>query len=192
MVPEAVETEAPRRADAIRNRERLIAAAEEVFAEQGLEAGIPEIAERAGVGKGTVYRNFESKEELVAAILILRLERMDADIVAALEKPDPGEAVREVLTAAATRSSKIGFAPSVFLPGQHAELDAVKKRLKSHMSELFRDAKASGELRADATVDELFVLFGGICRVLAESGRKSPRVWRRHADLVVDAFRARD
>lgn len=186
-----VDGETPRRADAVRNRERVIAAAEEIFAEQGIDAGIPEIAERAGVGKGTVYRNFESKDELVAAILALRLSRMDEDILAALEKPDPGEAMREVLKAAAARTSALSFPPGIYLPGRHAELDRIKDQVKKHMAKLFKAAQKAGDVRPDAKVDELFVLFGGTCRSLADSGQKNPRVWRRHAALVVDAFQPR-
>ncbi len=86
-VTESVEV--PRRADAVRNREKVIAAAEQVFAEHGIEAGVPEIAEKAGVGKGTVYRNFETKDDLVAAVLIRRMNRFDEDILDALESDDP-------------------------------------------------------------------------------------------------------
>ena len=184
-----VEGGTPRRADAVRNRERVITAAEEVFAEQGIDAGIPVVADRAGVGKGTVYRNFETKDDLVASVLSLRLARMDEDIVAALEEEDPGEAMRDVLKAAAARTSALSFPPGVYLPGRHAELDQVKDRVKKRMAKLFRAAQKAGEVRPDAKVDELFVLFGGTCRALADSGQKNPKVWRRHADLVVDAFR---
>ncbi|MDQ5894510.1 MAG: hypothetical protein QG596_771 [Actinomycetota bacterium] len=184
-----VEGGTPRRADAVRNRERVITAAEEVFAEQGIDAGIPVVADRAGVGKGTVYRNFETKDDLVASVLSLRLARMDEDIVAALEEEDPGEAMRDVLKAAAARTSALSFPPGVYLPGRHAELDQVKDRVKMRMAKLFRAAQKAGEVRPDAKVDELFVLFGGTCRALADSGQKNPKVWRRHADLVVDAFR---
>src|SRR5919107_1582877 len=59
----------PKRADAIRNRERVVAAAAAVFAERGIEAGVPEIAARAGVGKATVYRSFPTKEHLIAAVV---------------------------------------------------------------------------------------------------------------------------
>ena len=184
-----IELGGPRRADGIRNREKVIAAAEQVFAEQGIEAGIPEIAARAGVGKGTVYRNFESKDDLVAAILVLRLGKMEEDLIVALDQPDPGRAMRDVLKAAAVRSSAIGFPPGIVLSGQHAELEAVKNRLKERMKTLFAEAQKAGEVRPDATVDELFVLFGGVCRALAESGDTSPKAWSRHTELVVDAFR---
>ena len=191
MVPEAVETEAPRRADAVRNRERVIAAAQEVFAEQGVEAGIPEIAERAGVGKGTVYRNFESKDDLVAAVLTLRMTQLDDDILAALESEDPGAAFGEVLRKAAARASDLAFPAGIYWPGKNPELDDAKARVKRHMARLVAAAKRAGAIRKDAKVDEIWALFGGVCRTLADAGEKDPKVWRRHTDLVVDAFRPR-
>jgi AcrR family transcriptional regulator len=78
----------PRRADAIRNRARVVAAAAEVFAERGLDASVPEVAARAGVGKATVYRSFPTKEHLVAAVVIDHLHDFEARIYAALDAED--------------------------------------------------------------------------------------------------------
>jgi len=185
----AAEGEVPRRADAVRNREKVIHAAEQVFAEHGVDAGIPEIAERAGVGKGTVYRNFESKDDLVAAILTRRMVRFDEDISAALESNDPGEGFRQVLQGAAARASDLSFPAGIYWPGKNPELDAVKARTKEHMADLVEAAKEQGTIRDDATADEVWVIFGGLCRTLGDAGERSPDVWRRHTDLVIDAFR---
>lgn len=186
-VTESVEV--PRRADAVRNREEVIAAAEQVFAEHGIEAGVPEIAEKAGVGKGTVYRNFETKDDLVAAVLIRRMNRFDEDILDALESDDPGAAFGEALRKAATRASDLSFQAGIYWSGSSEELIEVKARVKGHMARLVRKAQKAGAIRKDATVDEVWILFGGICRALGDAGEKDPKVWRRHTDLVVDAFR---
>jgi AcrR family transcriptional regulator len=77
----------PLRADAERNRRRLIDAAVEVFAERGLEASTAEIARRAGVGQGTVFRRFPTKDDLVAAIVVDRLTDIDAKVVALAANP---------------------------------------------------------------------------------------------------------
>lgn len=180
--------EAPRRADAIRNREKVIAAAEQVFSEQGVDAGIPEIAERAGVGKGTIYRNFETKDDLVAAILIRRMTLFDQEIREALEAEDPGLAFRKVLLKAATRVSDLSFPAGIYWPGRSPELDRVKAETKGRMSELVRKSQKAGVIRKDATADEVWILFGGVCRILGDTGEKDPAVWRRSADLVADAF----
>src|SRR3954464_13341726 len=87
----------PRRADALRNRQRVIAAAASVFAEKGLDAGVPEIAARAGVGKATVYRSFPTKEHLVAAVAIERLAWVTEVALSGLEEPDAGAALHRVL-----------------------------------------------------------------------------------------------
>ncbi len=184
-----VPADGPRRADAVRNRERVIAAAEEVFAERGVEAGIPEIAERAGVGKGTVYRNFASKDDLIAAVLTRRIMRFDEDVEAGLKRDDPGRAVREVLQRAAARTNALSFPATIYLPGKHPDFDKAKARSKRKLAKLFAAAQDAGEIRSDATMDELFILFGGACRSLTDAGEKDPDVWRRHTDLVADAFR---
>ncbi len=190
--PQAVREDgggSPRRADAVRNRERVIAAAEQVFAEQGIEAGIPEIAERAGVGKGTVYRNFESKDELVAAILARRMDRFDQDIVEALESDDPGAAFRTVLRKAAARANDLSFPASIYWAGRTPELDQAKAQVTGHMEKLLRKAKKAGQVRRDAKVEEVWIQFGGIMRGLGDAGEQDPKAWQRHADLVADAFR---
>lgn len=189
VADEAAEAELPRRADAVRNREKVIAAAEQVFAEHGIEAGIPEVAERAGVGKGTVYRNFETKDDLVAAILTQRMRRLDEGIVAALESDDPGEGLRRVLHDAAVRASHLSFPVGFYWPGKNPELDEAKANTKRHMAKLVAAAKKQGELRKDAKPDEIWNLFGGICRTLTDAGEKDPKAWRRHTELVIDAFR---
>lgn len=187
--PDQGQAEPPRRADAVRNREKVLAAAEAVFSKQGIETGIPEVAEQAGVGKGTVYRNFESKDDLIAVILTRRLKRLEDDISKALEGEDPGESFRDVLRSAAARANDRSFPASIYWAGQNPQLDEAKQRTRSRMEELVTAAKKQGTISEDATVEEIWVQFGGVCVVLSESGEKDAAVWRRHADLVADAFR---
>ena len=188
--PEAEATETPRRADAVRNRERVIKAAEEVFGEHGLEAGIPEIAEKAGVGKGTVYRNFETKDDLVSAVLAARLARFNDMTVAAIDEDDAWEAFRALLLKAiqgkmATRNYLIGLNHQ----GKSELLEYERKRSKVLLGQLMERAIEQGKMRPDAEAGDVSVLFGGICRVLNEQGEEDPKVWLRQADLVIDAFR---
>ena len=81
----------------MRNRARVVAAAVEVFAERGLDAGVPEVAARAGVGRATVYRSFPTKEHLVAAVVVERLRAFEARIHAALAAPEAWPALVAVL-----------------------------------------------------------------------------------------------
>jgi len=93
---------APRtRADAVRNYERVLSAASEVLAEKGAEAGVPEIAARAGVGKGTVYRCFPTKEHLVAAVATERARWFERQARAAAADPDPWRAFAEFMASVA-------------------------------------------------------------------------------------------
>lgn len=179
------------RADAQRNRARVVAAAEEVFSSQGLDAGIPEIAARAGVGKATVYRSFPTKEHLVAAIVVERIGRFREEILAAIEQDDAWEAFRRVLVdgaerQAADRALADGLARAVALP----ELVAAREEVQADMDRLMRRAKRQGAMRKDATAAEVRVLFAGMARVLRSDGTEDPAVWRRCAGLVADAFRA--
>src|ERR1700757_5529038 len=82
-----------RRADAERNRRRLLDAATEMFCERGLDVGVGEIAQRAGVGRGTLFRNFPSKEHLIAAIVVERMRESITRGQAALNADDAGEAL---------------------------------------------------------------------------------------------------
>src|SRR3954471_14383256 len=115
----------PRRADALRNRERVITAAAAVFAEKGLDAGVPEIAQRAGVGKATVYRSFPSKEHLVAAVAVERLGWITELTTRALADRDAGAAfLRVVVTIAEQQASDCAvagaLAADIDLPELHA------------------------------------------------------------------------
>src|SRR6202020_3629255 len=90
----------PLRADAERNRRRLLDAATAIFCERGLDVGVGEIAERAGVGRGTLFRNFPSKEHLIAAIVVERMNESIERAHAALDAGDPGAALFELIDSA--------------------------------------------------------------------------------------------
>lgn len=116
------------RADAQANRQRLLAAARAVFAERGLDAEMKEIAERAGVGMGTIYRNFATKEDLIGAVFDDVISAVSAVVDVALEEPDALRAVQiyvEGLVAAAEQHGQLACAlmsgtvpPTI---GQHFE-----------------------------------------------------------------------
>ncbi|HWI70469.1 MAG TPA: TetR family transcriptional regulator [Baekduia sp.] len=181
----------PRRADALRNRERVVEAAAELFAQKGLEAGIPEIAAIAGVGKATVYRSFPSKEHLVAAVACLRLEWITELTTHALTLDDPGHAFEELIVTIAERQADDGavavsLAADIHLP----ELDAARATMTATFETLIDRGRAAGALRADATADDVRVLFSGMSQVLRAAGERDPAAWRRYGRLVAGALRA--
>jgi AcrR family transcriptional regulator len=187
----AATADRPRRADAVRNRERVIRAAAEVFAAKGLEAGVPEIAARAGVGKATVYRSFPSKEHLVAAVACERLDWICDVALAALHgDEEPGAALeRVVVTIAERQASDCAIAGSLAASMSLPELDASRAAVQTALGALVERARASGAIRADATAEELRVLFTGIARVLRDADERDAAVWRRYGALAVAALR---
>jgi len=143
------------RADAQRNYDRLLGAACECFAEEGLEVSVDEIARRAGVGHGTAFRRFPTKEALVEAVIARELERVLGEARALLDEPDAGAAFEAFFRAVArgyerNKAMADGYARCSELP-QKAELREVAKAL-------VRRAQKAGALRTDLTTDELFEL----------------------------------
>jgi AcrR family transcriptional regulator len=179
------------RADAVRNRGRVIAAAAEVFAEKGEAASVPEIAARAGVGKGTVYRCFPTKEHLVAAVACERVRWFEREARAAALADDPWAAFGRFmeLVADAHRADRCmvaSMSQSIELP----ELLEARAAAGEALSELMDRAIAQGAMRPDAGPAEVKVLLGGVARSLAAAQEHDPAVWRRYVALVVDALRA--
>lgn len=183
--------ERPRRADAVRNRARVVAAAVDVFAERGLEAGVPEVAARAGVGRATVYRSFPTKEHLVAAVVVERLRAFEERVRAALVAPEAWPALVGALADGAAalagdRALAGGMTKAIRLP----ELEAARASMWAALDELLDRARAEGGMRDDVTLADLRVLWAGMCRVLADAPEDDPAVWRRYARLIAAALRA--
>ncbi|HKG64931.1 MAG TPA: helix-turn-helix domain-containing protein [Solirubrobacteraceae bacterium] len=183
---------APRtRADAVRNAERVLAAATEVVAEKGAEAGVPEIAARAGVGKGTVYRCFPTKEHLIGAVLVERLRWFTETAQAAAERPDAWEAFVDLLVDAAERQAgdctfSAGLSHESVLP----EVVAAREAMHEAMDALMARAQAAGRMREGVTSRDVKVLFAGTAQMLRADGNRDPAEWRRYAGLVANAVRA--
>ena len=139
----------PLRADARRNRERVLTAARAVFAEQGREAQMDDVARHAEVGVGTVYRHFPTKEALIEALAIDSFERVTAKAQEALELDDPWEAFTstlwsgaEILAADRALSELMALIPGSMLKGL-----PVEQELNAAMTELIRRAQEAGALR---------------------------------------------
>ena len=177
------------RADAVRNRERVIAAAAELFREKGDAAVVPEIAARAGVGNGTVYRCFPTKDHLVAAVATQRVRWFEREARAAAVGDDPWNAFIGFMERVAdAHCEDRGMVASMSREIELSELVEARADAHDALRELMERAIAHGEMRADAQPAELKVLLSGIARSLA--GERDPAVWRRYARLVVDALRA--
>src|SRR5215210_6798942 len=139
------------RADAVRNRERVVAAAAAVFAEKGEDAVVPEIAARAGVGKGTVYRCFPTKDHLVAAVATERARWFEHETRAAAADPDPWGAFTEFMARFAdAHCADRGMVFSMSQGIDRPELLEARAAAQEAVGELMARAKAQGAMRADA------------------------------------------
>jgi AcrR family transcriptional regulator len=183
--------ERPLRADARRNRERVVAAARAVFAEQGRDAQIDDVARRAGVGVGTVYRHFPTKQALLIALVLDAFDRVAAEARRALEHPDPWEGLTHLLwysaeNLAADRALSEAMASDFEFPGGQS---AAQVSLRESVEALMRRAQAAGDLRPDAIVDDIPMVMCGVGMGRIKEHR-CPEAWRRHLAIVIDGLRA--
>jgi AcrR family transcriptional regulator len=181
------------RSDALRNRARVVEAAESVFAELGPDAGVDAVAARAGVGKATVYRSFPTKEHLFAAVAVQRLRWFEERAEAALEVPDALAGFEQLMVETAAiqaRDRVIGGTLAAAAAAEPLELAEAMDRAREALRRVMDRAREAGTLRADATPDDVRVLFGGACRILGEDGERDADVWRRQARLIVAALRS--
>jgi AcrR family transcriptional regulator len=179
----------PLRADAARNRTSLLAAAADEFAEHGLDASVADIARRAGVGKGTVFRHFATKDELIAAILIDRMEALSDLGERLYESGDADAAMREFLTAAAMQRQERDLS---FLAGASesmADVNRARERMMAAIERLVARAREHGALRDDVTGADVFLLMCAPNYVAGYVPNASPDLWRRYLALILDGLR---
>ncbi|GIF69157.1 TetR family transcriptional regulator [Asanoa ishikariensis] len=174
-----------RRADARRNHERVFAAALEVFGEAGLEGTVPQIAERAGVGKATVYRSYPTKEDLVAAVLRYRLAELAGFTAPALDQPDPYAVFSTYVLLLFERLAGDRLLSEVLGDAQLRSTTG----LLDGLSDLMEAAKSTGRVRADATVLDLRVVLCGMTVQLMKISDRDPALWRRYGELTLQALR---
>jgi AcrR family transcriptional regulator len=180
----------PRRADAERNRSAIIKAAENVFRTQGADAPIDEIARRAGVGVGTVYRNYPTKAAMLEAIIEARLTPIIQAARAACEAEDSGAAFFAILGRLAEESAAFkALADSIAAAGidLHEAKQELSNQLVAAMGELFARAQRSGQVRQDVSIDDVTMLMGGLSHTAFAASDKPAR--SRCVDLVCDALR---
>jgi AcrR family transcriptional regulator len=188
-----LESAGPRRADAIRNRERVLAAAEAVFSETGLKAQIEEVARRAGVGVGTVCRNFPTKQALVEAVLESRYESLLEAATEALENDDAASAFETFFHALADfQSGHRALAEQMATELQVTADDEKREALLRAVSELVARAQAAGAVRADIGAGDVAMLFSGIGHATAVTGDLRPVLHERYVRLILDGLRPAD
>jgi AcrR family transcriptional regulator len=179
------------RADALRNRERLLAAAKAVFSSGGAEASLEAVAKRAGVGIGTLYRHFPTREALFEAVYRREVEQL-AELAEELKgKAAPVEALRRWLHANVEFvATKKGMAAALALAAHapSAELTSYSfERLTKAVGMLLDRAVATGEIRADIHPEDILRALIGMCIIRDRPGWQ--RSVRRLVDIFIDGLR---
>ncbi|MER6165564.1 TetR/AcrR family transcriptional regulator [Streptomyces violaceorubidus] len=175
-----------RRADARRNHDRVFAAALEVFAETGLQGTVPQVAERAEVGKATVYRSYPTKEDLVAAVVQHRMGKLEQVTGPAVQQAAPARAFDAFVLALFGH-----LAQDRLLSQALADLRSTPYTgpLLDRLTTLMEEAKSAGAVRRDADRQDLRVVLCGIALQLVNLDERNPDVWRRYGELTLLALR---
>jgi AcrR family transcriptional regulator len=176
----------PLRADAQRNKDKVLRAARDAFAASGFGVPLDEIAAMAGVGPGTVYRHFPSKEELFEAVVAARLRDLIADARGLADDPDPGRAFFGFLgrfrhEAAAKRD----LPDAIAIPG------SLQDDLRAALDVLLRRAQQAGAVRADITTPDLIALLKGLLSTINDRppGTSDHGLADRLLTVVTDGLR---
>jgi AcrR family transcriptional regulator len=197
-VPDAVEqipsevAERHLRADAQRNLEAILEAAAAEFAERGLEAGVADIAKRAGVGQATIFRRFETKDDLILAVVEAKIDRIAALATEAVERKRAWDGLREIMEVAVEGNLR-----------DRGLFEAMHERLKSDprlmakkaglveiLNALVARAKAEGDLRRDVSSEDFPMLIAAAAQAGTVAMESDPDLWRRYLQLMLDGLRA--
>jgi AcrR family transcriptional regulator len=184
----------PLRKDAERNRLRILEAARELFAERGLQATLDDVAHRAGVGVGTVYRRFPDKDQLVEALFESRLDQMSALARESLEDEDAWRGLVSFLQGVLSLQAEDRGLKEVALGGPRGQshVAAARQRIAPLVAQLVARAKQQGALRPDVEVSDMPLLQLMIGTIVDCSREIDPELWRRFLAIVLDGLRARD
>jgi AcrR family transcriptional regulator len=186
--------EAPLRADAERNRQRLLTAAKELFAQRGVDVTLDEIARHAGVGTGTAYRRFPNKDALIEALMADRIAEIGAIAEECLLDPDPWRAFagffeRGLALMAADR----GLKEVIFSPGRGRERVAHARRaIAPVVAKLVQRAVDAGVVRSDIGTTDVPIINFMLTTVVELSRDVEPELYKRYLAIVLDGLRVKD
>jgi len=185
------QTERPVRADAARNRARVLEVAYETFAAEGLSVPIDEIARRAGVGAGTVYRHFPTKEALFQAVIADRMGRIIDDGHALLESEQPSEALFMFMRSMVLQWGAADRGLVEALAGVGIEISAAAPEAEedflSLLADLLRPAQEAGAVRLDVGVSEVKTLMVGCQAMQGYNAELAERV----TEVALDGLRGK-
>ena len=180
--------EKPLRSDARRNRAALVASARELFAREGVDVPVEEITHHAGLGMGTLYRHFPTKDELIDAVLeeaFAEMLRLAEEAVAA---QDAWAGFAGFLERAFEVHTHNRGVKDMLAASRHA--DSMRGRIRPLLAQMVERAQEQGTLRRDFTPEDLPLLFWSAGRVIETTGKIAPGAWRRYLGLLLDGLRA--
>lgn len=180
------------RADAQRNRERVVEAAREVFAQHGLDASMNEIARRAGVGIATLLRRFPTRDDLIAATFAEKMHAYSDAIDEALADPDPWHGFCAFIEhVCQMQADDRGFADVLTMTFPTAKaLEAERDRAANALTELIEHAKKAGRLRADFAHQDVPLILMANAGVVTATRDAAPDAWRRLIGYLIQSFAA--
>jgi AcrR family transcriptional regulator len=179
------------RADAQRNRDKIVSSARAAFAERGLNASLDDIARCAGVGSGTLYRHFPTRDDLISAVFAERMAENVEAVDHALTDPDPWNGFCEyVRRTCRAQSEDRGFADLVAIGHRGSELGERRDLVYNKFVELVGRAQASGKLRSDFTPEDIVLLLMANAGIVERAGAAGKDASERFTALVLDGFRS--
>jgi AcrR family transcriptional regulator len=182
----------PLRRDAERNRQRILDAARELFADEGLGITLNDIAHHAGVGVGTVYRRFPDKAQLIEELFEERLEEFVALTAGALDDPDPWRGLKTFLRQALELQAADRGVKDLITASTDGldRVATIRARLLPIGLELVRRARESGQIRADIAAADLPVIQLMLSTLIDASRGVSPDLWRRYLSIITRGLSA--
>jgi AcrR family transcriptional regulator len=179
------------RADAERNRQRILAAAAKLFTERGLEPSLDDVARLAGVGVGTVYRRFPDKASLADALFDERIDALVAMAEQAQAEPDAWAALVSFLEhSAELLASDRGLRQMLMFAAEgHDRGICARDRMRPAIESLIKRAQADGQVRADLAATDVPMIEFMLAAVAEYAWQVRPAVWRRYLALILDALR---
>jgi AcrR family transcriptional regulator len=173
------------RRDAAENRDKILEAARASFDEEGFEIGMEAIAQRAGVGVGTVYRRFPTKELLIAAVVDEVLAAIRDAALAASDHESSTEGLTEYLfTVGRLQFEHAGCLPRLW----NGADDAVRREIEAISRQLLAKAQATGSVRGDVVYEDIATIFWSLQGVIERTATVAPDAWKRHLDLLIQSL----
>jgi AcrR family transcriptional regulator len=179
------------RADARRNRQAVIAAAKKLFADQGLDAQMPDVAKAAKVGVGTVYRHFPTKDDLIAALVAERFRRLADKARECIESRDAWDGIADFIRfSAQLQADDRGLCEVMGSRPELMDTAARAAGLADLCEQLVKRAQRSGELRRDLAWEDIPMIACGLGRITQATAGPATGRWPRLVEIILDGLRA--